>query len=92
MAKAKNETVVVVNTGLSVIYINRERVMPDESIEVAAEFLDLPSFKNMFLKGQMAIKNDADATAEIVRKLKSGAKQDSDAGKTKAQLEDGGEF
>ncbi|MGN0813983.1 MAG: hypothetical protein ACI4MH_01970 [Candidatus Coproplasma sp.] len=92
MSKAKAEKVILVNSGACAIYIDRNRVMPGEEYEVTKEMIELDSIQFLISRGEMVIKNDVDATAEIVEKAKKSKKASPDDGKTKAQLEDGGEF
>lgn len=91
MAKAKNE-IVVVNTGLSAIYINRELVMPDDEFEIPSDYLELPAFESLFAVGSLTVKDDSAATKEVVERARAKAKKDPFEGKSRKELEDGGEF
>lgn len=89
---AKSKTVTIVNTGLCAIHINRERIMPDEEFEIPAEYLELDGIKYLFGRGELAVKDDSATTKKIFEEVKKKQKRNPDEGKTKAQLEDGGEF
>ena len=89
---AKPKTVTVVNSGLCPIYIGLDRVMPDEEYELAAEKLEEDAFKYLFGRGELVVKDDIATTKSVVEKANKNKKRNPDEGKTKAQLEDGGEF
>lgn len=90
MAKAKEIT--LVNTGLSALYINRVRLLPDEEIEVSEDRISEPSFMFLISRGELAIKDDSAKTAEIKAKAAKTRKKDPTEGKSQKELEDGGEY
>lgn len=90
MAKAKEIT--VVNTGLAAIYINRERILPDEEMTVPAEILETSAFEYLIGNGELSIKDDSAKTKEIKEAVNRKRKKDPTEGKSQKELEDGGEF
>lgn len=90
MAKAKEIT--LVNTGLAAIYIERDRVMPDEEIEVDAELLEAQSIQSLIARGEMTIKDNTKLNKEIIEKVAAKRKADPFASKSLKELEDGGEY
>lgn len=93
MAKAKaSATVTLINSGVAVIYVNRQRVMPGEEIEVSAELLEAESIQFLIARKEFTIKDNADLNAEIIEKNTKKKKADPNEGKTQKELEDGGEY
>lgn len=90
MAKAKEIT--IVNTGVCAIYIGTDRIMPDEEMNVPAEALETSAFGYLIARGEISVKDNSAMNKEIKERVLSKRKKDKDEGKTKAQLEDGGEF
>ncbi|EBH2608651.1 hypothetical protein FKF61_21810 [Salmonella enterica] len=90
MAKAKEFT--LVNTGVALIIIDRVDVMPGNEIVVGEEVLERQGTKALMAEGKLTIKDNSDLNAEIVEAFKSKRKKDPNEGKTKKELEDGGEY
>lgn len=91
MAKAKN-TVTLINSGVAVIYIDRNRVMPGEEIEVPASLVECDGIQYSITRKELTIKDNAELNAEIVEKNIKKKKKDPTDGKTQKELEDGGEY
>lgn len=91
MAK-KSELVTLVNTGLCVIYIGRDRIMPGESIDVEAEALETEAMEYFISRGEFTVKDNSALTEEVKTRANSKRKKDPTEGKSQAELEDGGEF
>lgn len=90
MAKEKEFT--LVNTGLALIIIDRVKVMPGKEIVVSKEVLERQGTKALISEGKLTIKDESDLNAEIAEKFNAKRRKDPNEGKTKKQLEDGGEF
>ena len=89
---AKEKMITVFNDAACAIYIGSDRLMPDEEMSIPAEMLELPAFEYLISRGELKVKDDSAKNAEIRERANRKRKADPDAGKTKAQLEDGGEF
>ena len=91
MAKAK-DTLTLINSGLAVIYINRNRVMPGEEIEVPASLVECDGIQFSITRKELTIKDNAELNAAIIEKNIKKKKKDPADGKTQKELEDGGEY
>ena len=89
MAKEK---FTLVNTGVALIIIDRVDVMPGKEIVVGGEVLERQGTKALMAEGKLTIKDNSDLNAEIVEAFKNKRKKDPNEGKTKKELEDGGEY
>lgn len=90
MSKAKEFT--LVNTGVALIIIDRVDVMPGKEIVVGEKVLERQGTKALMAEGKLTIKDESELNAEIVEAFKNKRKKDPNEGKTKKELEDGGEF
>lgn len=89
---AKEKEITLVNTGVALIIIDRVDVMPGKEITVAESVLERQGTKALMAEGKLTIKDNSDLNAEIVEAFKSKRKKDTNEGKTKKELEDGGEY
>ena len=89
---AKKETFTVVNTGTCVIIWNQERHLPGEEFELKAEDLEKDGIVYLISKNKLAVKDNSKLNAEIQEKDSKKRRKDPTEGKTKAELENGGEF
>ena len=93
MAKEKSvELVTVVNTGVCLVIVDGQNIMPNEELEVDAVKLSTPAFEYLIVRGELEVKDDRKANADIKEKVSARTKKDPNAGKTKQQLEDGGVY
>lgn len=93
MAKAKStEMITLINTGVAVVSINKERFLPNEEMEVSTDLLDAQSIRSLIFRGELSIKDNADLVRQIKSEMAERHKPDPTAGKTTKQLEDGGEI
>lgn len=93
MAKEKSvELVTVVNTGVCLVIVDGKNIMPNEELEIYAGKLSTPAFEYLIARGELEVKDDRQTNAEIKEKVSARTKKDPNAGKTKKQLEDGGEY
>lgn len=94
--KTPSDEIVLVNAGLSarLIRIDEEfvRILPDEEITVDAEFLKMDSIRAGISEGHYVIKDNSDLTKEIAEAYNAKMKPDPLMGKSREQLEDGGEY
>lgn len=95
--KAKSEVtesgkVAIINAGVALIFIDGEKLMPGDEMEVSAELLKTSGIEYLFGQGALEIKDDRDATDEIRERMEARRKPDPTAGKSQKELEDGGEF
>lgn len=88
---AKNE-IILVNTGVCVVATGEVILKPGEEMLVSAKELELPGFEDMIFKGVLTVKDNSAMNAEIVERARGKTRKDPDEGKTKKQLEDGGEY
>ena len=89
---AKEKIVVLKNEGLSKIVFKGDSYMPGDDIEVTESELSLPSIESLIMRGKLSVKNDSEKTESIAAEAKSKRKKDPSEGKSRAELEDGGEF
>lgn len=89
---AKEKTITLTNTGLAAIYINRKRILPDEEIDVQEDMLKNEGIIYLIGRGEIAVKGDHEKTKEIKSAAVKNKKKDRDEGKSKKELEDGGEY
>lgn len=90
MAKAKEFT--LVNTGVALIIIDRVDVMPGNEIVVDEAVLSRQGTKALIAEGKLTVKDNSDLNNEIIESVNSKRRKDANEGKSKAQLEDGGEY
>lgn len=84
--------IILVNTGLCVMFFNGQKLMPEQEIEVKEKDLLLPGIESAVMRGELAVKDDSELNAEVKERAAKKKKKDPDEGKTKDQLEDGGEY
>lgn len=93
MAKEKNvEKMILVNDGVCTIFFKGDRYMPGDEIEVEAHELENKGIESLIHRGDLIIKDNSAATAEIKDRVESKRKKDPKEGKSRKELEDGGEF
>lgn len=88
---AKSE-IILVNTGVCTVVTGEVTLKPGEEMAVTAKELTLPGMEDMIFKGVLTIKDNSEMNSEIVERARKKTKADPDVGKTKKQLEDGGEY
>lgn len=79
----------LINTGACVIFIDNEMLKPDDEITVDDDQLE--RFETLIARGELTIDNFK-KNQEVVKKAVAKRKKDPEDGKTRAELEDGGEF
>ncbi|HBI4576244.1 TPA: hypothetical protein K7O19_004063 [Salmonella enterica subsp. enterica serovar Infantis] len=89
---AKEKEITLVNTGVALIIIDRVDVMPGKEITVAESVLERQGTKSLVAQGKLAVKDNSDLNAQIIEEFESKRRADPTEGKTKKQLEDGGEY
>ncbi|EDV3179130.1 hypothetical protein CSP48_004043 [Salmonella enterica subsp. arizonae] len=90
MAKAKEAT--IVNTGVALIIIDRHDLMPGKELVVSEEILERQGTKSLIAQGKLTIKDNSDLNEQIIEDFKNKRRADQTEGKTKKELEDGGEY
>lgn len=90
MAKEKN--VILVNVGVCTIYFKGDRHLPGDEFEVATADLENKGIESLIHRGDLIVKDNSAATAEIKDRVESKRKKDPKEGKSRKELEDGGEF
>lgn len=89
---AKEKEITLVNTGVALIIIDRNDLMPGKELVVKDEVLARQGTKSLIAQGKLAIKDNRDLNAQIIEEFEKKRKADPTEGKTKKQLEDGGEY
>ena len=89
---AKKDTFTVVNTGVCVIIWKGERHLPGDEFELKAEELENGGIAYLIANDKLAVKDNSKLNTEIKEKESKKRRKDPMEGKTKAELEDGGEF
>lgn len=89
---AKEKEITLVNTGVALIIIDRNDLMPGKELVVKDEVLARHGTKSLIAQGKLAIKDNRDLNAQIIEEFEKKRKADPTEGKTKKQLEDGGEY
>lgn len=89
---AKEKSVVLVNAGVCSIYFKGERFMPGDEMTVTTSDLENKGIESLVYRGDLIVKDDAAATAEIKDRVDSKRRKDPKEGKSRKELEDGGEF
>lgn len=89
---AKEKEITLVNTGVALIIIDRHDLMPGKELVVKDEVLARQGTKSLIAQGKLTIKDNSDLNAQIIEEFESKRKADPTEGKTKKQLEDGGEY
>lgn len=79
----------LINTGVCVIFIDNEMLKPDDEIMVDDDQLE--RFETLISRGELTIDNFK-KNQEVVKKAAAKRKKDPADGKSRAELEDGGEF
>lgn len=90
--EAAEERVAIVNAGTALIFINGEKLMPDQEIEIDVAQLKASGVEYLFGQGALVVKDDAALTNEVRERVEARRKKDPTAGKSQKELEDGGEF
>lgn len=86
---AKKDTVTLINTAVCVIFIDEEMLKPGDQIVVDRSSLD--RFESLIARGELTIDNFKE-NQEVVKRASAKRKKDPSEGKSRAELEDGGEF
>lgn len=89
---AKEKKITIVNTGLSAIYINRVRLMPDDEIEIEEAELNTSGVEYLIHRGEISVKNNKALNEEVKGRVAKKVKKDPFEGKSQKELEDGGEY
>lgn len=79
----------LINTGACVIIIDNEMLKPDDEITVDDDQLE--RFETLIARGELTIDNFK-KNQDVVKKVSAKRKKDPADGKSRAELEDGGEF
>lgn len=79
----------LINTGVCVIFIDNEMLKPNDEIVVDDEQMD--RFESLIARGELTIDNFK-ANQKVVEKATAKRKKDPTEGKSRKELEDGGEF
>ena len=86
---AKKDTVTLINTAVCVIFIDEEMLKPGDQIVVDRSSLE--RFESLIARGELTIDNFKE-NQEVVKRASAKRKKDPSEGKSRAELEDGGEF
>lgn len=89
---AKKETVTLVNTGLCMIIVGDVNLMPGQEMEIEKDKLETSAFQYLISRGEAAVKDNSALTEEVKAKANARRKKDPTEGKSRKELEDGGEF
>lgn len=89
---AKEKEITLVNTGVALIIIDRVDVMPGKEITVAESVLERQGTKSLVSQGKLTVKDNSELNDKIIEALNEKRKPNPIEGKSKAQLEDGGEY
>nr|DAU08346.1 MAG TPA: hypothetical protein [Caudoviricetes sp.] len=89
---AKKDTFTVVNTGVCVIVWKGESYLPGAEFELKSEDLEKDGIVYLISKGKLEVKDNSKLNNEIKEKDSKKRRKDPTEGKTKAELENGGEF
>lgn len=89
---AKEKEITLANTGVALIIIDRVDVMPGKEITVAESVLDRQGTKSLIAQGKLTVKDNSDLNTQIIEAFNEKRKPNQTEGKTKKQLEDGGEY
>lgn len=89
---AKEKIVILSNVGVCAIYFKGNRYLPGDEIEIAENDLTNQGIEMLIHRGDLVIKNDVDATDEVIKRAEGKRKKDPNEGKSRKELEDGGEF
>lgn len=90
MAKEKNVT--LVNSGVCTIFIKGDRYVPGDEIEVMESDLETSGIEMLIARGDLKVKNDDEKTEAVRERVSKRKKPSATDGKSKKELEDGGEF
>lgn len=86
------ERVAIVNVGTALIFINGEKLMPDQELEIDVAQLKTSGVEYLFGQGALVVKDNSALTDEVRERVEARRKKDPTAGKSQKELEDGGEF
>lgn len=89
---AKEKSVVLVVSGICSIFFKGDRFMPGDSFEVAESDLEIKSIESLIVRGDLTIKDNSSANEEIKERAAKNRRKDPRADKSRAELEDGGEY
>lgn len=89
---AKKETITMVNTGVCVIIIEGQRRMPGDEFEISADAIKNSGVVYAVARGDLSVKDNSKLNSEITEGHQKKRRKDPAEGKTKAELEDGGEL
>lgn len=89
---AKKDEMILVNHGVCTIIIDRENYKPGDEIKANEEIISRQGVRALIADGVLFIKDNYDLTKKITDEVNALKKPDPDAGKSRAQLEDGGEY
>lgn len=90
--EATEDRVAIVNVGTALIFINGEKLMPDQELEIDVAQLKASGVEYLFGLGVLVVKDDTALTNEVRERVEARRKKDPTAGKSQKELEDGGEF
>jgi len=79
----------LINTGACIIIIDNEMLKPDDEITVDDDQLE--RFESLIARGELTIDNFKE-NQEVIKRSNAKRKKDPSEGKSRAELEDGGEF
>lgn len=89
---AKEKTVTLVNSGVCSIFIKGDRYVPGDEIEVLESDLETSGIEMLIARGDLKVKNDDEKTEAVKERVSKSKKPSAADGKSKKELEDGGEF
>ena len=89
---AKEKEITLVNTGVALIIIDRVDVMPGKEITVSESVLERQGTKSLIAHGKLTVKDNSELNDKIVEAFNEKRKPNQTEGKSKAQLEEGGEY
>lgn len=86
---AKKDTVTLINTAVCVIFVDDKMLKPGDQIVVDQSSIE--RFESLIARGELTIDNFKE-NQEVVKRVSAKRKKDPTEGKSRAELEDGGEF
>ena len=89
---AKEKTITLINEGVCTVFFKGDRYMPGDEIEVSENDLQNKGIESLIYRGDLVIKDDSKATKEVKERVEKSRKKDPSEGKSRKELEDGGEF
>lgn len=89
---AKEKTVILSNAGVCAIHFKGDRYLPGDEMEISEKDIANKGIESLIHRGDLVIKDDSTATNEIKDRVEKQRKKDPKEGKSRKELEDGGEF